>query len=159
MNENINIRKANINDLLNIQKLNKELFELEFHNFDSTLIEDWPLTKAGKEYFENAIINNIVLVACIDNKIVGYLAGTLNSQNSYNNNIQAELDNMCILNEYRKLGIGSRLLAEFKRICKEHKINEIKVVASFKNVNAIDFYKNNGFSESELVLKQNIERK
>ena len=155
--DNTNIRKANMADLFEIQKLNKELFELEFNNFDSTLIEDWPLTKEGKEYFENAIRNDIVLVACVDGKIVGYLAGTLNSQYSYNNIVQAELDNMCIMNEYRKLGIGSKLFEEFKKICKENGINEIKVVASYNNLNAIEFYKRNGFKEAELTLKQNID--
>ena len=144
-------------DLFEIEKLNKELFELEFNNFDSSLIEDWPLTQEGKEYFEDAIKNDIVLVACVDGKIVGYLAGTLNSQYSYNNIVQAELDNMCIMNEYRKLGIGSKLFEEFKKICKENKINEIKVIASYNNTNAIAFYKSNGFKESELTLKQNID--
>ena len=155
--DNINIRKANMADLFEIQKLNKELFELEFNNFDSSLIEDWPLTQEGKEYFEDAIKNDIVLVACVDGKIVGYLAGTLNSQYFYNNIVQAELDNMCIMNEYRKLGIGSKLFEEFKKICKENKINEIKVIASYNNTNAIAFYKSNGFKESELTLKQNID--
>jgi len=155
--ENIIIRKANIDDLYEIQKLNKELFELESKNFDLTLIADWPLTKEGKEYFENAIKNDIVLVACIEQKIVGYLAGTLNSQFSYNNIMQAELDNMCIMNQYRKSGIGSNLFEEFKKICKENGINEIKVIASYNNSNAITFYKNNGFKESELTLKQNID--
>ena len=155
--ENIIIRKANIEDLYEIQKLNKELFELESKNFDLTLIADWPLTQEGKKYFENAIKNDIVLVACVEQKIVGYLAGTINSQFSYNNIMQAELDNMCIMNEYRKLGIGSKLFEEFKKICKENKINEIKVVASYNNLNAIEFYKRNGFKEAELTLKQNID--
>ena len=155
--ENIIIRKANIDDLYEIQKLNKELFELESNNFDSTLITDWPLTQEGKEYFENEIKKDIVLVAYVDKQIVGYLAGTLNSQYSYNNIVQAELDNMCIMNEFRKLGIGSKLFEEFKKICKENKINEIKVVASYNNLNAIDFYKRNGFKEAELILKQNID--
>lgn len=56
--ENMIIRKANINDLYEIQKLNKELFELESKNFDSTLIADWPITQEGKEYFEKAIRND-----------------------------------------------------------------------------------------------------
>ncbi len=155
--ENIIIRKANIDDLFEIQKLNKELFELESNNFDSTIITEWPLTQEGKEYFENAIRNNIVLVACDNQIIVGYLIGTLYSQYSYNNTVQAELDNMCIMNEYRKLGIGSKLFEEFKKICKENKINEIKVVASYNNLNAIEFYKRNGFKEAELTLKQNID--
>lgn len=155
--ENIIIRKANIDDLYEIQKLNKELFELESNNFDSTLITDWPLTQEGKEYFENAIKKDIVLVAYVDKQIVGYLAGILNSQYSYNSIVQAELGNMCIMNEFRKLGIGSKLFEEFKKICKENKINEIKVVASYNNLNAIDFYKRNGFKEAELILKQNID--
>ena len=155
--ENIKIRKANIDDLFEIQKLNKELFELESNNFDSTLITEWPLTQEGKEYFESAIINDIVIVASVDKKIVGYLAGTFNSQYSYNNITQAELDNMCIMNEYRKLGIGTKLFEEFKKICKENGINEIKVEASYNNINAIEFYKRNGFKEAELTLKQNID--
>ena len=96
-------------------------------------------------------------MACVDQKIVGYLAGTLNSQYSYNNIVQAELDNMCIMNEYRKLGIGRKLFEEFKKICKGNGINEIKVVSSYNNLNAIDFYKRNGFKEAELTLKQNID--
>lgn len=63
---------------------------------------------------------------------------------------------MCILEEYRKLGIGSRLFEEFKAICKENDIKELKVVASYKNTNAINFYKKNGFEEAEITLKQLI---
>ena len=154
--DSIVIRKANIDDLYEIQKLNGELFKLEYNDFDSTIIVNWPLSKEGKEYFEDAINNHVVLVACLNKQIVGYLAGTLNSQYSYNNNIQAELDNMCILTEYRKLGIGRKLFEEFRRICEENSINEIKVIASYKNTSAINFYKSNGFEEAELTLKLNI---
>ena len=109
------------------------------------------------KYFENAINNNVVLVAVLDDKIVGYLVGSLNTGYSYNKNIQAELDNMCILEEYRKMGIGKQLFLEFKKICQNNNISELKVVASYDNLNAIDFYKNNGFAPSEVVLKQNID--
>ena len=155
--EGLIIRNATINDLLNIQKLNKILFELEYNNFDSTLDINWPMSNEGEEYFKNAINNNIVLVAVLDDKIVGYLVGSLNTEYSYNKNIQAELDNMCILEEYRKLGIGKQLFLEFKKICKKNNISELKVIASYDNLNAIKFYKNNGFAPSELILKQDID--
>ena len=137
MDEKITIRKANIEDLQQIQNLNKLLFELEFENYDSTE-------------------NGITLVAIIDGEIAGYLIGSLNTQNTYNKYKQAELDNMCILEEYRKLGIGSRLFEEFKTICKENDIKELKVVASYKNTNAINFYKKNGFEEADITLKQSL---
>ena len=155
--EGLIIRNATINDLLNIQKLNKILFELEYNNFDSTLDINWSMSNEGKNYFENAINNNVVLVAILDDKIVGYLVGSLNTEYSYNKNIQAELDNMCILEEYRKLGIGKQLFLEFKKICKKNNISELKVIASYDNLNAIKFYKNNGFAPSELILKQDID--
>ena len=53
--ENLIIRSATIDDLLNIQKLNKILFELEYNNFDSALDTSWPMSNEGEEYFKNAI--------------------------------------------------------------------------------------------------------
>lgn len=83
--------------MLDIQKLNKILFELEYNNFDSTLDINLSMSSEGKDYFENVINNNVVLIVVLDDKIIGYLVGSLNTQYSYNKNIQAELDNMCIL--------------------------------------------------------------
>ena len=56
------IRKALIDDLNIIQQLNYKLFQLETAEFDDTLITDWALTDNGKEYFNNCIENDIVLV-------------------------------------------------------------------------------------------------
>ncbi len=155
--EDLIIRFATINDLTSIQELNKVLFELESKNFDSTLDISWPMSNEGTEYFKNAINNNVVLVAILNNKVVGYLIGSLNTEYSYNKSSQAELDNMCILEECRKLGIGKQLFLKFKEICKDNNISELKVIASYGNLKAINFYKKNGFIESELTLKQNID--
>lgn len=156
MNNKIVIRKAEKKDLEEIQNLNKLLFDLEYKNYNSTLDTTWPVSEEGTEYFRDAIENGITLVAIIDGKITGYLIGSLNTQNTYNKYKQAEIDNMCILEEYRKLGIGSRLFEEFKAICKENDIKELKVVASYKNTNAINFYKKNGFEEADITLKQRL---
>lgn len=155
-NETIQIRKAEISDLIEIQNLNKMLFELEFANYDSTLDINWPISDEGTKYFYDAINNSITLVAMYENKIVGYLIGSLNTQNTYNKYSQAELDNMCISYQYRKLGIGSKLFNKFKEICIENNIKELKVVASYKNKNAINFYKKNGFKEADVTLKQSL---
>ncbi|MCR5146824.1 MAG: GNAT family N-acetyltransferase [Clostridia bacterium] len=156
MNNKIVIRKAEKKDLEDIQNLNKLLFDLEYKNYDSTLDTTWPVSNEGTDYFKNAIENDITIVATDENKVFGYIIGSLNTQNTYNKYKQAELDNMCILEDYRKLGIGSRLFEKFKAICKENDIKELKVVASYKNQNAINFYKKNGFEEAEITLKQRL---
>ena len=153
---NILIRKATIEDLSVIQSLNNLLFELEKNNYDSTLIKDWPLTVEGKEYFSNLINNNYVIVAELNNNILGYLAGTINEKGSYEEVQYGEINNMLIKDECRGLGIGKLLINNFIDYCKQNRINNVKVTASFKNKNAIEFYKKNGFEEFDLTLTVKI---
>lgn len=156
MEEKIIIRKAILEDLHTIQQLNYELFLLETEKFDDTLIIDWALSTYGEEYFKTAIKNDIVLVSIIDNKIVGYIVGSLNTEGTYNNIKQAELNNMYVCEEYRSMGIGTKLFDQLKTICIQNGMQEIKVVADYKNIKAINFYKNNGFEEAEITLKQKL---
>ncbi|MBQ3511549.1 MAG: GNAT family N-acetyltransferase [Bacilli bacterium] len=153
----LTIKKATIEDLNTIQDLNNKLFELEYNNFDPSLKIGWPYEIAGEEYFKDLIENQIIYLAIMNNEIVGYLAGSIHVEYSYNTNTLAELDNMFILEEYRKYGIGTKLFNEFKKHCKENNIQELKVTASSKNLNAIKFYQKNGFEEFETTLKMSLD--
>lgn len=155
--EKVIIRKAVLEDLISIQKLNDNLFDLEFNNFDDTLKREWALEKEGQEYFEDMIKNEIVFVAQIEEKIVGYLAGSICEEISYIAESFAELDNMCIDDEYRRFGIGTLLMDEFKKYCKEKNMQNIKVTASAKNNRAIQFYMKNGFEDYNVTLKYKVQ--
>lgn len=148
----INIRKANMNDLIHIQNLNNSLFDLEYNNYDSTLKLGWPFEKDGEEYFIDKIKNTLVFVAEINGKIVGYLAGSILEEISYSVETFAELDNMCIDTNYRGYGIGSKLIDEFKNYCKNIGIENIKVTAYTQNKQAINFYMKNGFHDYNTTL-------
>ena len=58
---NIDFRKATINDLKDICMLNNNLFKLEKENYDEILIDNWPLTKPGKDYFKEMIMYKLLL--------------------------------------------------------------------------------------------------
>lgn len=150
------IRKAQLEDLNIIQNLNNELFKLEKENYDSTLVQDWPLSEDGKQYFEDLIINHYVIVAIKDDKIVGYLAGSINEKGSYEEIQYGEINNMLVDNNFRGFGIGKLLIDKFKQYCKDNNINNLKVVASAKNIKAIEFYKNNGFNDFDITLTTEI---
>lgn len=150
--DNIIIRKATIEDLSIIQELNNSLFKLEKENYDSTLVNDWPLSEEGKEYFSDLILNHYVIAATLNNNIVGYLAGTIEEKGSYVEVQYGEINNMLVKDEYRGYGVGKLLINNFKEYCKSNNISDIKVVASYKNKNAIEFYHKNGFEEFDLTL-------
>lgn len=152
----IEIKKADITYLKDIQNLNNQLFELEYNNFDTSLKVGWTFEKQGTKYFNNMLNNEIVYIALYKNIVVGYLAGSINIQGSYVTKSLAEIDNMFILEEYRKYGIGTKLIKKFKQYCKENNIEELKVTASAKNHSAIKFYKKNEFDEFEITLKQKL---
>ncbi len=154
--EKIVIRKANIEDLSAIQALNNELFDLELQNYDPTLVKDWPLTNEGKEYFEDLIANHYVSVAIQAEEVVGYLAGSINQKGSYETIQYGEINNMFIRDTVRGLGIGSNLINEFKAYCKKNGIDNLMVTASANNIDAISFYKKNGFDDFNLMLTMNI---
>ena len=141
------IRRAKLADLKRIQELNNELFELELANFDKYLIKNWPLSKEGEDYFKNAIKESFVVVAEIDNKVVGYLLGEESNIPYYDFKI-AELCNMCVDSNYRKQGIGNLLYKEFEKFYNEQGVTRFIVTASFKNESAKAFYKKMGFSEA-----------
>ena len=155
MNE-IKIRRATIEDLEVIRKLNNTLFELEKENYDSTLIRDWPLTEDGKECFTDLINNHYVIIAEVDNEIVGYLAGSINETGSYEEIQYSEINNMLINSNYRRYGVGKKLINDFKDYCKAKGINNLKVTASYKNRDAIEFYHKNGFEEFDVTLTTEI---
>lgn len=147
--KNLIIRNADLKDLEIIQKLNNELFDLELKNYDTTLVKDWAISNEGKKYFEDLINNHFVVVALLDDEIVGYLAGTINEKGSYENIQYGEINNMFIKDSCRGYGVGKALVNEFKMYCKSKGINDLIVTASAKNKNAINFYK-------KMVLKNLI---
>lgn len=71
------IKKAILEDLKGVQKLNYKLFELEYNNFDPDLNMEWTFSKIGEEYFKSLIEDGTVWVAIDDNKVIGYLAGSI----------------------------------------------------------------------------------
>lgn len=148
---------ATIGNLKDIQELNHQLCVKENKEFDLTINEDYPIQKAGEEYFKERIENGCALVAEVDNKIVGYLVGGMSEISDYRNVSKiAEAENMYVLEEYRSLGIGGKLFQKFVDWCKTRGVEIIKVVASAKNTKAIEFYKKEGFETYDIVLERKL---
>lgn len=143
---NIKIRKANLNDLKDIQGLSQKLIEYENSICKNyyTISLDWSFSNDGKKFFEEAIENYYVYVAEVNDKIVGYMTGYICNHDSSKNYKAMELSNLFVLEEYRNFGIGTQFINIFKKLCKENNINYFKVFVLSDNGDSIKFYKKHG---------------
>lgn len=153
----VKIQSATIENLKDIQDLNHQLCIKENKEFDATINPAYPIQKQGEEYFKDKIKNGCTLIAVVDGKVIGYLVGGISDVEDYRNISKiAEAENMFILEEYRSMGIGKKLLQEFTEWCKSKKAQRIKAVASAQNKRAIEFYRREGFKDYDLVLEKKI---
>ena len=159
MLDEIVIEKATIEDLEYIQKLNKKLFMREFEKYNKLLNIEWTFGEKGTKYFKELIQNGFVYVAKTNNNIIGYLAGSIHNVNECFTEKFAEIENMYIENQYRRLKIGSKLIIKFKEWCKLNNVEYIEVSAWSENIEAINFYKNNNFIDYEKTLICKLEEK
>lgn len=157
MKDDLIIKKATIKDLECIQELNKKLFVREFEKYNKLLNIEWTFGDEGTKYFKELIQDDFVYITEINNNIVGYLAGCIHDRNECFVEQFAEIENMYIESQYRRLKIGSKLISRFKEYCKENNVKYIKVSAWNENIEAINFYKNNKFEDDEKTLVCKLE--
>lgn len=151
----IKIKTATLKDLKTIQQLNGELFDYEIENKFDYYIKDWATSKDSEEYFSDLIENQFVIIAETGNSPIAYLAGSVYNDNSlsYYEGLTAELNNMFVKEEYRKFGIGTKLVNSFLDWCKQNNAKRVFVTASAGNENTIKFYQKNGFYNINTTLR------
>lgn len=155
----IKIQEATIKNLKDLQNLNHELCKKENKEFDLTIRVDWSFTKEGEKYFKEKITKDdeCAFVVVINKKTIGYLVGELTEIEDYRNTSQiAELEDVFVLENYRNLGIGTRLYQEFINWCKSKGIKRVKVIVSTQNTKAINFYKKNHMEDYYVILEGEI---
>lgn len=156
----IQIRRATLKDLKNVQDLNLALFEKEIKDFDPSLDLGWTFSKAGTKYFKWRITDKAyggIWVAFDKGEMIGYLSGGITKAENYRKLPRmAELENTFVKKEYRSKGIGQKLFKEFTRWCKVHKVKMLRVEASAQNKKAIAFYRKSGFKDYNIILERKI---
>lgn len=152
---NVVVRKAIIGDLKTIQDFNHALFLFDIGR-DPELNANWPHEQDGEAYFTKMINeeNGICFVAEVNGKVAGYLAGCMRSNvPSYRPVKRSELENMFVAEEYRRMGVGSKLAEEFITWSKSKGAAKVYVSAYVGNEKAINFYQKVGFKPRCLELE------
>jgi ribosomal protein S18 acetylase RimI-like enzyme len=139
------IRTAVKKDLGTIQDISKTVFEVD-KSYDPTLDMDWPTSLKGVNYFRNAVSSPeyCKLIAVHEGIPVGYLLGA-EFKYDYRKVKYGEIQSMGVKPDYRRLGVGSKLVGEFRKWSKSKGLDEIYVNTYYFDVRAVNFYKKHGY--------------
>lgn len=131
----VKFRIANIDDVEEIIKLCNQVFE------EQTSFE------FAKQVFEETKNdpNNIYLVGIVDGKIVSHAKISIIRTMYEKMNTYAILNHVCVMEEYRRHNIATKMLIEIERICKEKNCKAMELWSNNVRVAAHSCYKKYGF--------------
>lgn len=156
---NITIRKAIAADIPLLKPLGIELQE----NERSVYPERAVATDIVDQY-NDILLRDVksgewhVFVAEIDGKIVGYVSGTANDPEDdlENTTTGFYVGDLVVLGEYRSLGIGAKLMNAIIDYAKQSGFGSIELNVLAANERAQKFYKDQGFTDYEVVLRKRL---
>ena len=153
--DDITIRKASMNDLIQLLVFEQDLIKTE-RPFDSTLKPD-PINYYDLKSLLTSPLAEVV-VAETDNKIIasGY-ARIDKSKPFLKHSHHAYLGFMYVVPEYRGQGINKRIVDALKDWAASQNITEFSLEVYYDNISAIKAYEKIGFSRYILEMRYNLE--
>ena len=143
MKTGVEIQKASSEDLQAMAKLLAVLFAIE-----SDFAIDYQKQYAGiKRLFEDE--RSDLLVAKHEGKVVGMLTMQRLISSAEGDNV-GQIEDLVVDEEYRKMGIGSRLINQMRALALEYGYKRIQLAADIHNDNALSFYTRRGFRKTHL---------
>ncbi len=155
----VKIRKAKQEDIKLMQKFMYLLMKEEYENFDPTNKITWAKSKKCADYFKMRVSerSNFAIIAEVDGEPVGYLSGGFFKSPAFRTlDKLGQLGDMFVIDGYRNLKIGTKLIKEFKKWLKERGAKRMKVELFTNNKHALRFYKRHGFKDYTSILEGKI---
>jgi Leucine-rich repeat (LRR) protein/ribosomal protein S18 acetylase RimI-like enzyme len=143
MKTGIEIQKATSKDLEAMAKLLALLFAIE-----SDFEIDFEKQYLGiQRLYEDE--RSDLLVAKHEGKVVGMVTMQRLISSAEGDNV-GQIEDLVVEEEYRKMGIGSRLINHMRSLAHQHGYKRIQLAADIHNDNALAFYTRRGFRKTHL---------
>lgn len=152
------IRKGTEKDFSTIQQLNAALF-IHDASHDDALNMDWPRSEEGRAYYRQKFVDPGHVVFIAEDKAgkpLGYIIGCAINKFRYRKVKTGELENMFVIPQWRRKGVGKALLEALNKWMKTKGVDRIYVSAYAKNEDAIHFYDFCGFNLWEVGLEMEL---
>ena len=154
--DNIEIRRATLEDVEALQNLNDKAFILN-PKFDPDLKLDWAQTGAGPAYFKGLMdVEEKICYAAEDgDKLVGYIAV---KKESFDHRISKyiEIENIGIIPDLHRSGLGAELLDVAQQWGGKKGATKVILTCFSKNFGALRFYDAQGFEPIDIILEKDL---
>jgi len=145
MKSGITIELAKVKDLSQMAKLLGVLFTIEK---DFTI--DFEKQLAGIEALYEQEGTDL-LVAKYENSVIGMIT-MQRLISSAEGGFVGQIEDLVVYEEYRQMGVGSRLINKIRVIAQEHGYKRIQLAADVDNSHALAFYNRRGFNKTNLSI-------
>ena len=145
MKSGITIESAKEEDLQEMAELLSVLFEIESDfeiNFDKQY-------EGIKYLFESSGSN--LIVAKHNDHVVGMVT-MQRLISSAEGNFIGQIEDLVVKEDYRKMGVGSRLINKMRSIAQDYGYKRIQLAADINNDNALQFYTRRGLNRTQLSI-------
>ena len=149
--ENINIRKVDLGDALNLAVLKQQVWIATYAvEGIRTEFSDYVLSEFTIENIRKTILNNnkFIYVAEIEQHLIGCLEIAFNVKCPVNTETGPEIAVLYVLERYTGMGIGKTLLNRALSLCDELKFSSVWLTVYHKNEREINFYLKNSFEDA-----------
>lgn len=145
MKRGITIERAKEEDLSSMAELLSILFAIEQ---DFTIDFDKQLAGITKLFHHEG---KDLLVAKHEGDVVGMVT-MQRLVSSAEGDYVGQIEDLVVKENYRKMGVGSRLINKMRAIAQEHGYKRIQLAADIDNDNALQFYSRRGFHQTHLKI-------
>ena len=150
ISQNIKFRVASIDDLPKIiQMLADDRLGQKREHYSEPLSEKY-LT-AFEEIEKDK--NNQIILACYNEKIVGFFQITYIPYLTYMGRWRALIEGVRVHKSYRNQGIGKKLILESIRLARKKSCHLVQLTTDKKRPEAISFYESLGFNPTHEGMK------
>mgnify|MGYP005851570321 CR=1 FL=1 len=143
MKSGITIERAKREELPQMAKLLAVLFAIE----KDFAIDYEKQISAMEALYEDERTD--LLVAKHEERVVGMLT-MQRLISSAEGGFVGQIEDLVVYEEFRKMGVGSRLINKMRAIAQEHHYKRIQLSADVENLNALAFYNRRGFYKTNL---------
>ncbi len=150
------IETPRIEDFNKVNELAKQVHELHVNwRQDLFLSVDEVISK---ENFEEMIEAKEIVIAKIQDKIIGYITFNIKEKNnpSMRYRKQLQIEAICVDEQARGKGIGTQLLKHVKQYGKENDCTDIYLTVNEENESAIRIYEEFGFKVKSIAYSMQI---